>query len=106
MCRLPSADIFPVVRVDSSGSTELVTNYLATDPSWSLAVGKSVAWPKCAQQVQGSDGILNYITMQKNAIGCVICRLPALHITAPLHARLYELLHCNFLLGLHRCGVC
>nr|QOL01141.1 putative extracellular protein CSOL_064 [Pseudococcomyxa simplex] len=67
--KLPSADIFPVVRVDSSGSTELVTNYLATDPSWALAVGKSIAWPKCTQQVQGSDGILNYIAAQKNAIG-------------------------------------
>ncbi|CAL8462545.1 g2078 [Coccomyxa elongata] len=67
--RLPSADIYPVVRVDSSGTTELVTNYLATDPSWMLGVGKSVAWPKCAQQVQGSDGVLNYIANQKNAIG-------------------------------------
>ncbi|EIE23925.1 periplasmic binding protein-like II [Coccomyxa subellipsoidea C-169] len=67
--KLPSADIFPVVRVDSSGSTELVTNYLATDPSWALAVGKSLAWPKCAQQVQGSEGILNYIANQKNAVG-------------------------------------
>ena len=76
MCRLPSADIFPVVRVDSSGSTELVTNYLATDPSWALAVGKSIAWPKCTQQVQGSDGILNYIAAQKNAIGCAFCKLP------------------------------
>ncbi len=71
MFRLPSADIYPVVRVDSSGTTELVTNYLATDPSWMLGVGKSVAWPKCAQQVQGSDGVLNYVANQKNAIGCV-----------------------------------
>lgn len=67
--RLPSADIFPVVRVDSSGTTELVTGYLSNDPGWTLGVGKSVAWPKCAQQVQGSDGVINYITAQKNAIG-------------------------------------
>ncbi len=82
--RLPSADIYPVVRVDSSGTTELVTNYLATDPSWMLGVGKSVAWPKCAQQVQGSDGVLNYIANQKNAIGCVATysRLTS-HLTWP-----------------------
>ncbi len=58
-----------MVRVDSSGTTQLVTDYLATDPSWGLGSGKSVAWPKCAQQVQGSDGILNYIATQQNAIG-------------------------------------
>ena len=69
-CRLPSADIYPVVRVDSSGSTELLTNYLATDMGWSLGVGKSIAWPKCAKQVQGTDGILAYLGSQSNAIGC------------------------------------
>lgn len=68
--RLPSADIYPVVRVDSSGSTELLTNYLATDMGWSLGVGKSIAWPKCAKQVQGTDGILAYLGSQSNAIGC------------------------------------
>ncbi|CAK0753690.1 hypothetical protein CVIRNUC_002239 [Coccomyxa viridis] len=67
--RLPSADIYPVVRVDSSGSTELLTNYLATDMGWSLGVGKSIAWPKCAKQVQGTDGILAYLGSQSNAIG-------------------------------------
>ena len=67
--RVPSADINPVVRVDSSGSTELITNYLATDPSWQLGTGKSIAWPKCIKQVQGTDGILAYLTGQKNAIG-------------------------------------
>jgi phosphate transport system substrate-binding protein len=68
--RLPSADIFPVARVDASGTTELTTTYLATDDGWLLGIGKTVAWPKCVQQVQGSDGILNYISGQKNAVGC------------------------------------
>lgn len=67
--RLPSADINPVSRVDSSGSTELLTNYLATDASWALGVGKSIAWPKCVKQVQGTDGVLAYLASQKNAIG-------------------------------------
>ena len=67
--RVPSADINPVVRVDSSGSTELITNYLATEPSWQLGTGKSIAWPKCTKQVQGTDGILAYLSTQKNAIG-------------------------------------
>ncbi|CAL5227540.1 g10529 [Coccomyxa viridis] len=67
--RVLSADINPVVRVDSSGSTELLTNYLATDPSWQLGAGKSIAWPKCIKQVQGTDGILAYLGSQKNAIG-------------------------------------
>jgi len=67
--RLPAADINPVVRVDSSGSTELLTSYLATDSGWALGVGKSLNWPKCVKQVQGTDGILAYLTSQKNAIG-------------------------------------
>ena len=68
-CRLPSADINPVARVDASGSTELLTNYLATDSGWSLGVGKTVTWPKCVKQVQGTDGILAYLASQPFAIG-------------------------------------
>ena len=61
-----------MVRVDASGSTELLTKYLAQDPNWALGVAKTIAWPKCAQQVQGSDGIMAYLGANKNAIGCAL----------------------------------
>ena len=41
-CRLPAVDINPVVRVDGSGSTQLLTQYLARDPAWQLGTGTQV----------------------------------------------------------------
>jgi ABC-type phosphate transport system substrate-binding protein len=57
------------VRVDGSGSTQLLTQYLALDPGWQLGIGNTVVWPKCAQQVQGSDGVISYLAATPNAIG-------------------------------------
>lgn len=69
-CRLPSADIFPVGRVEPSGSTALLTKFLGTDAGWTLGQGFSVNWPKCVQRVQGTTGVINYIQTHQNAIGC------------------------------------
>lgn len=68
-CRLPTERIFPVARVDSSGSTSLFTKYLATDPSWTLGAFLSIQWPVCTRQLKGSEGILAYLPSQKYSVG-------------------------------------
>ncbi len=68
--RLPSADIFPVGRVEPSGSTAQITNYLSTNPEWALGQGFTVNWPKCVQRVQGTNGIIAYLQAHPNGIGC------------------------------------
>jgi phosphate transport system substrate-binding protein len=72
---LPAEDIVVVCRSDSSGTTAIFTNYLASVSSeWkdSVGAGKSVNWPaKNSIGAKGNDGVSGSVKRQKNTIGYV-----------------------------------
>jgi phosphate transport system substrate-binding protein len=56
---LPSTAITAVHREDSSGTTSVISKYLAATASsvWKLGQGKELSWPKAVQGAKGSDGV-------------------------------------------------
>ena len=71
--KLPDQRITPVRRSDGSGTTFIFTNYLSkVSPSWKSEVGESTAvnW-KVGVGGKGNEGVANYVTRIKGAIGYV-----------------------------------
>jgi phosphate transport system substrate-binding protein len=72
---LPHLDITRVARLDSSGTTAVFTQHLATvKPGWrdlGLGVGKLVEWPAGTMLASGSEGVASRIKLSEGAIGYV-----------------------------------
>jgi phosphate transport system substrate-binding protein len=71
--RLPGGKIFVAHRSDGSGTTYIVTDYLAkVSPEWKsrIGVGKSVAWP-VGLGGKGSAGLAGLLSTRPNSIGYV-----------------------------------
>ncbi|MDR2199879.1 MAG: phosphate ABC transporter substrate-binding protein PstS [Deltaproteobacteria bacterium] len=73
--KLPDADITMVYRSDSSGTSAIFTNYLASvSNEWkdSVGAGKTVNWPgKNSIGAKGNDGVSGSVKRVKNSIGYV-----------------------------------
>ena len=73
--RLPHANIAPVVRQDSSGTTYAFTNHLsAMSAKWrdqGPGVGRVIAWPSHPMIASGNEGVAGRIKNSKGAIGYV-----------------------------------
>lgn len=68
---LPERDIVPVYRVESSGTTNIFTEYLAKrSPAFAKEVGvsKSPKWPPGGLGKEGNDGVAGHV---KDNPGCV-----------------------------------
>ena len=70
---LPSNPIVPEVRADSSGTTYIFTDYLATaaPTAWTLGKSKTIAWPPAAQQTPKNSGVASSIKSTPYSIGYV-----------------------------------
>ncbi|MFC3625560.1 phosphate ABC transporter substrate-binding protein PstS [Vogesella amnigena] len=71
--KLPDQKITVVRRSDGSGTTFVFTNYLSkVSPEWSSAIGSNTAvnW-KTGVGGKGNEGVANYVTRIKGAIGYV-----------------------------------
>lgn len=72
---LPSANIVPVTRLDSSGTTFAFTNHLsAVSKEWrdrGPGVGKLIDWPRSAMAVRGNEGVASRVKISDGAIGYV-----------------------------------
>lgn len=87
---LPDADILPVYRADSSGTSAVFTDFLAkTSPEWKTKVGmnKQPSWiTGVGVGAKGNDGVMGQVKQTPNSIGYVELTfakansLPAAHI--------------------------
>jgi phosphate transport system substrate-binding protein len=70
---LPSNAIVPEVRADSSGTTYIFSDYLATAaPSvWTLGANKVIAWPSSVIQTPKNSGVASSIKSTPYSIGYV-----------------------------------
>ena len=71
--KLPAQDIAVVRRSDGSGTTFIFTNYLSrVSEEWKTKVGENSAvnWP-AGVGGKGNEGVANYVTRIKGAIGYV-----------------------------------
>jgi len=72
---LPDADILPVYRADSSGTSAVFTDYLSkTDPEWKEKVGmnKQPSWiTGVGVGAKGNDGVMGQVKQTPNSIGYV-----------------------------------
>lgn len=87
---LPDADILPVYRADSSGTSAVFTDFLSkTSPEWKSKVGmnKQPSWiTGVGVGAKGNDGVMGQVKQTPNAIGYVELtfakanNLPAAHV--------------------------
>lgn len=72
---LPDADILPVYRADSSGTSAVFTDFLSkTSPDWKTKVGmnKQPSWiTGVGVGAKGNDGVMGQVKQTPNAIGYV-----------------------------------
>jgi len=72
---LPAADILPVYRADSSGTSAVFTDYLSkTVPAWKEKVGtnKQPSWiTGVGIGAKGNDGVMGQVKQTPNSIGYV-----------------------------------
>lgn len=72
---LPDADILPVYRADSSGTSAVFTDFLSkTSPEWKEKVGmnKQPSWiTGVGIGAKGNDGVMGQVKQTPNAIGYV-----------------------------------
>ena len=72
---LPDADILPVYRADSSGTSAVFTDFLSkTSPEWRSKVGmnKQPSWVTgVGVGAKGNDGVMGQVKQTPNAIGYV-----------------------------------
>jgi phosphate transport system substrate-binding protein len=69
---LPKKTVTPVVRLDSSGTTFIMTSHLeAIDETWKreFGAGKRMDWPGGAMQVNYNSGVAQRIKVSDGAIG-------------------------------------
>ncbi|POZ62189.1 phosphate ABC transporter substrate-binding protein PstS [Chromobacterium alticapitis] len=72
--KLPDQRISVVRRSDGSGTTFIFTNYLSkVSPEWAKDVGSntSVSWKGSSVGGKGNEGVANYVSRIKGAIGYV-----------------------------------
>ena len=87
---LPDADILPVYRADSSGTSAVFTDFLSkTSPDWKSKVGmnKQPSWiTGVGIGAKGNDGVMGQVKQTPNSIGYVELtfakanNLPAAHV--------------------------
>ena len=72
---LPDADILPVYRADSSGTSAVFTDFLSkTSPEWKAKVGmnKQPSWiTGVGVGAKGNDGVMGQVKQTPNSIGYV-----------------------------------
>jgi phosphate transport system substrate-binding protein len=70
---LPSNAIVPEVRADSSGTTYILSDYLAkaAGTAWTLGTSKTISWPSTAVQTPKNSGVASSIKTTPNSIGYV-----------------------------------
>jgi phosphate transport system substrate-binding protein len=70
---LPAHAIVPEVRADSSGTTYIFTNFLASaaPTGWTLGTSKTIAWPAVAVQTPKNSGVAASIQSTPYSIGYV-----------------------------------
>ena len=72
---LPDADILPVYRADSSGTSAVFTDFLSkTSPDWKTKVGmnKQPSWiTGVGVGAKGNDGVMGQVKQTPNSIGYV-----------------------------------
>jgi phosphate transport system substrate-binding protein len=73
---LPAANITAVHRTDASGTTFLLSRYLAAnDPGWraELAIGTTLAWPAGVRDAagEGNEGVASLVQRTRWSIGYV-----------------------------------
>ena len=70
---LPSNAIVPEVRADSSGTTYIFTDYLASaaGSAWTRGTSKTIAWPSVAIQTPKNSGVASSIQSTPYSIGYV-----------------------------------
>ena len=72
---LPDADILPVYRADSSGTSAVFTDFLSkTSPDWKTKVGmnKQPSWIQgVGVGAKGNDGVMGQVKQTPNSIGYV-----------------------------------
>lgn len=72
---LPDADILPVYRADSSGTSAVFTDFLSkTSPDWKAKVGsnKQPSWiTGVGVGAKGNDGVMGQVKQTPNSIGYV-----------------------------------
>lgn len=70
---LPAKDIVPVFRAESSGTTNLFTEYLAAQPGFEgkVQVSKSPKWPAGGLGKEGNDGVAGHVKDNPGTIGYV-----------------------------------
>ena len=70
---LPAQTIVPQVRADSSGTTNIFTDYLkaANPTAWTLGTSKTVAWPAAAVQSPKNSGVAASIQSTPYSIGYI-----------------------------------
>ncbi len=70
---LPAHAITPEVRADSSGTTYIFTDYLASasPTTWKLGTSKTIAWPSTAVQTPKNSGVAASILSTPYSIGYV-----------------------------------
>lgn len=73
--KLPDADILPVYRADSSGTSAVFTDFLSkTSPEWKTKVGmnKQPSWiTGVGVGAKGNDGVMGQVKQTPNSIGYV-----------------------------------
>lgn len=67
---LPKTAITPVHREDSSGTTSVISKFLAktAGADWKLGEGKELSWPAKVQGAKGSDGVTQAVLAANGAI--------------------------------------
>ncbi len=70
---LPSTAITPVHREDSSGTTDVLSKFLAATagPAWTLGTGKELKWPASVQGAAKSDGVTQAVTSTEGGVSYV-----------------------------------
>ncbi|MFU8841232.1 MAG: phosphate ABC transporter substrate-binding protein PstS [Nitriliruptoraceae bacterium] len=69
---LPSKDILPVVRADSSGTTSVFSKYLDADTdTWTLGEATEIQWPAGVIGGEGNEGVSAGIEQNDGGIGYV-----------------------------------
>lgn len=67
MCRF-SGPIVPIGRSDPSGSTNLFSQYVASCGTFSLGVGRTLAWKAGTLTASGTDGVIGLIASTPGGI--------------------------------------
>jgi phosphate ABC transporter phosphate-binding protein len=68
---LPNQAIIVAHRSDSSGTTFVLTSWLAKDPVWKLGAGKSVQWTSGTRGGPGNEAVATLVQQNQYAIGYV-----------------------------------